>query len=150
LETTEKRSLKTIRFTALEARLLEESAKAHNMTVSDVVRNAVVQWREHIGDRQGALDQWTSRLVAEHGKEAMLVARLNDEFSLDVEIDGQEMGDFVAQAVFDRRDQVQLWIGDPDTDARVYLGRVRQLAGAAISVPISALPALGASDADAV
>ena len=42
MDTTEKTSLKTIRFSATEARLLERSAAERNMSVSDVVRQAVV------------------------------------------------------------------------------------------------------------
>lgn len=150
METTEKTSLKTIRFSAIEARLLEESAAERNLSVSDVVRRAVIDWRERSGDRQQALERWSTGLLAKHGPGAHLTARVNDQFSLDLEIDGSEMDDFVGQAVFDAHDQVQLWVGDPETDARVYLGRVRVIAGAAITVPVASLPALGASDADAV
>jgi Arc/MetJ-type ribon-helix-helix transcriptional regulator len=150
VDTTEKTSLKTIRFNAIEARLLEESAARHNMSVSDVVRRAVIDWRENNGDRQQALDAWASALLAKHGAGARLTARVNNEFGLDVEIDGLEMDDFIAQAVYDAHEQVQLWVGDPETDARVYLGRVRVVAGAAITVPVASLPAFGASDVDAV
>ena len=150
METTDKTALKTIRFSAIEARLLEESAAERNMSVSDVVRRAVIDWRERNGDRQQALERWATGLLAEHGAGAQLTARVNDEFSLDIEIDGCELDDFMAQAVFDGRDQVQVWVGDPVTDARAYLGRVRLIAGAAITVPVAALAALGASDVDAV
>lgn len=142
--------LKTIRFSAVEARLLEESAAERNMSVSDVVRRAVIDWREKSGDRQRALEAWVASLLASHGPGATLTARVNDEFSLDIEIDGVEIDDFIGEAVFDGHRQVQLWVGDPETDARVYLGRVRVIAGAAISVPVASLPALGASDVDAV
>jgi Arc/MetJ-type ribon-helix-helix transcriptional regulator len=150
MDTTEKTSLKTIRFSPIEARLLEQSAAERNMSVSDVVRQAVIAWREKTGDRQQALEVWTTDLLAKHGAGAQLTARVNDQLSLDIEIDGTEMDDFIGQAVFDVHDQVQLWVGDPETDARVYLGRVRVIAGAAITVPVVSLPALGASDADAV
>ena len=150
METTDKTTLKTIRFSAIEARLLEESARERNMSVSDVVRRAVIDWRESSGDRQGALDAWTMRLLAQHGSEAKLTARVNDQFSLDIEVDGKQLDEFVGQAVFDGREQVQLWVGDPETDARAYLGRVRVIAGAAITVPVASLASLGASDVDAV
>ncbi len=150
METTDKTSLKTIRFSAIEARLLEESAAKRNMSVSDVVRRAVIDWRERSGDRQQALETWTAGLLAKHAPDAQLTARVNDQFDLDIEIDGDEMDDFIGQAVFDGHDQVQLWVGDPETDARVYLGRVRVIAGASITVPVKSLPALGASDVDAV
>ena len=42
--------------------------------------------------------------------------------------------------MFDAHDQAQLWVGDPTTDARAYLGRVRVIAGAAITVPVASLP----------
>ncbi len=150
METTDKTTLKTIRFSAIEARLLEESAAERQLSVSDVVRRAVIDWRENSGDRQQALETWANRLLAKHGSSAKLTARVNDQFSLDVEIDEREMDDFIGQAVFDGHKQVQLWVGDPETDARVYLGRVRVIAGAAITVPVAALPELGASDVDAV
>lgn len=150
METTDKTTLKTIRFSAIEARLLEESAAQRNTSVSDVVRRAVIDWREKSGDRQRALEVWTMGLIAEYGPGARLTARVNDQFSLDIEIDDVEMDDFVGQAVFDGHTQVQLWVGDPETDARVYLGRVHAIAGAAITVPVASLPVLGASDVDAV
>jgi Arc/MetJ-type ribon-helix-helix transcriptional regulator len=143
-------TIKTIRFSKVEADLLERSARAHGMNVSDVVRAAVIHWREHVGDRSAALEAWTRRLIDEYGDAALLTARVNDHFGLDVEVDGDDPGDFVAEAVFDGRSQVQLWVGDPDTDARAFLGRVPALAGVAIVVPLRSLPGLGASDANAV
>jgi hypothetical protein len=150
MNTTDKTSLKTIRFSATEARLLEQSAAERNMSVSDVVRRAVIDWREKSGDRQRALETWAARLLADHGPEATLTARFTEEFYLEVEIDGAGTDDFVGDAVFDTRDQVQLWVGAPESDARVYLGRVRAIPGAAITVPIASLSQLGASDVDAV
>ncbi|MDP8909979.1 MAG: hypothetical protein M3N47_12900, partial [Chloroflexota bacterium] len=116
-DTTEKTSLKTIRFSAIEARLLEKSAAERNMSVSDVVRQAVIVWREKTGDRQEALETWATDLLAKHGPGAQLTARVNEQFSLDIEIDGNEMDDFIGQAIFDAHDQMQLWVGDPATDA---------------------------------
>jgi Arc/MetJ-type ribon-helix-helix transcriptional regulator len=143
-------TMKTIRFSKVEADLLERSARAHGMNVSDVVREAVIYWREHVGDRAATLERWIQRLMDEHGDSALLTVRMNDVFSADVEINGEEPGDFMAEAVHDRGGQVQLWVGDPETDARAFLGRVPALAGAAITVPLKAVPGLGASDAHAV
>jgi hypothetical protein len=145
----ERPTLKTIRFSNVEARLLEDSAREHNMTVSDVVRDAVVLWRELRGDRQQALGEWTSRLLAKHGSGAVLRAELTDEFGVNVEVEGVPE-DCIREAVFDGVNQVQLWTGDRESDARVYLGRVPVVAGAAITVPVRSLPALGASDVHAV
>ena len=143
-------TIKTIRFSKVEAELLERSARAHGMKVSDVVREAVIYWREHVGDRAAALEAWVRGLVSQYGESALLVVRLNDDFGVDVEINGDERGDVFAQAVHDRGGQVQLWVGDPKTDGRAFLGRLPTVAGAAIAVPLRAVPALGASDAHAV
>ena len=143
-------TVKTIRFTQVEADLLEQSAAAHNMSVSDVVRQAIVQWRENVGDRAAALDAWVNRLLAEHGAHAVLAVRVNDRFSVDVEVDGREPDDFDAQAVFDGAKQVQLWVGDPATDARAFLGRVPAISGAGVVIPLRSVAGLGASDAHAV
>lgn len=151
---------RTVRLSAAEARLLEDTAKAHDMTVSEVVRSAVVLWREYVGHRQAALEQWAARLVAEYGPDARLAACVNDELSLELDIDGRPVDelvaeavrdgraadDLVAEAVLDGEGHVQLWVCEPDSDARVCLGRVRALPGAAIVVPIAALAALGGSD----
>lgn len=37
------------------------------MSVSDVVRRAVIDWREKSGDRQQALESWAAGLLAKHG-----------------------------------------------------------------------------------
>ena len=141
---------KTIRFSKTEADLLEQSAELHGMSVSDVVREAVIFWRDHSGDRSSALSSWVDELIDTHGPSANLVARINDRFSLDVEIDGTEPDHFMAQAVYDRRNQLQIWVGDPRTDARAYLGRLPAVAGASITVPLGSLASLGASDVEAV
>lgn len=53
-------------------------------------------------------------------------------------------------AAHNGRNKVQLWVGDPETDARVCLGRVQAVAGAAITIPLIALKSLGAADVHAV
>lgn len=142
-----------VRFPEVHATLLEQSATARSVTVSDILREAFTYWREHVGDRQGALERWTSALLERYGAEAMLTVKYDREMLGDhasVQIDGAPVEDFVADAVHDRADRVQLWVGDPQSDARAFLGRVPTMHGAAITVPIAALPRMGASDVDAV
>jgi hypothetical protein len=142
-----------VRFPEVHATLLEQSATARSVTVSEILREAFVFWREHAGDRQGALEQWTSTLLERHGAEAVLTVTYDAEVLGDhasVQIDGAPVEEFVADAVHDRGERAQLWVGDPQSDARAFLGRVPTMHGAAITVPIAALPRLGASDVDAV
>lgn len=142
-----------VRFPELHAALLEQSATARSVTVSDVLREAFVFWREHIGDRQGALERWTSTLLERHGADAMLSVTYDAEVLGDhasVQIDGAPVEDFIADAVHDRGERAQLWVGEPDSDARAFVGRVPAMHGASITVPIAALPRMGASDVDTV
>ena len=143
-------NVKSIRMSAVEARLLEESARQRNMSISDVLRDAFILWREQMGDRRGSMDAWVAGLLERHGSEARLTARLNSVFSLDAEINGEELHAFYAEAVFDGHNQVQVWVGDGDSDARAYLGRLQVIEGASITVPVKALPTMSESDAHAV
>jgi hypothetical protein len=57
-------------------------------TASDIVRRALIAWREIEGDRQAALEAWTGELAERYGPDATLVARLDDMFGANVEIEG--------------------------------------------------------------
>jgi len=146
-----------VRFPSVHAALLRESAKSRRMTVSDVLREAFEFWREHSGDRQFALEKWTRDLIGEHGEAGALVVMYDEDREGDVAVyanredAANDITDrLFAEVVYDVGDRVQLWIGDPASDARAMVGKVPPHSQAAVIVPLSMIPRLGASDVDTV
>lgn len=145
----------TVRLSPVEIELLQRSARDRNMTASDVLRTAFVEWRERQGDRQAALEAWVDGLLERYDAAVMCVTV--DDHSLDecrVQIDGEDVThDVFSGVVYDAVDGrllAQLWVGDLDSDARAFVGRVPPVHGAGVTIPVRALAGMGASDAEAV
>ena len=121
------------------------------MSVSDVVRQAVILWRAHVGDRQKALEGWSDELASQYGPRANLTAQVTDDFSVELEIDGQVLEGATAEGVFESADRLQVWVGDQKTDARAFTrASARDRRGRDHQSPLAGLPALGAVDVDEV